>query len=260
MTWPAPRCRAAAIGGQPDRPGTEDDDGVAGSDTGQVAAMDTHRDGFAQRPLLICDVVGQRMCEVGPDDRVLRHGTLHRGRRIERDVGAQVVATHLAHRASAAGDAGFECDAGTRRQAADRRSDRHHVAGELMADDHGFLHHVPADAPVDEVVDVRGADAAGPDADQRVLRSHLRHRHLLDTKVVGRVQHDGLHGARDHRSAPRATVVVADRGVPGTIWIFMPSPRRRTSRASGKSSTANAWVAMRRASMAPAAIAWSAGS
>jgi hypothetical protein len=214
-------------GSQPDRARAEDDDGVAGPHAGQVAAVDPDGDRLAESAVVVAHVIGQRVSEIGPDHRVLGHRSLNRWSGVEGDVRAEVVAAGLAHRAATARDPGLDRHPGPHRQAPHGGPDGDDVAREFVANDHRALHHVPADAAVDVVVDVGGADPAGSNAHQDVLRADGRYRHLLYPQVMDAVQDRGFHGARQHvLSSACAPARVRRLGSSSPTAVRRPGPER----------------------------------
>jgi hypothetical protein len=180
--------------GQPDGARAHDDDRVGGPHRGEVAAVDADRDRLAERALLITRRVRQSVSEVCTNDGVLRHPAINGRRGVKNHFWAEVVTTGLAHRTATTGHAWFDRYARSDGQLFDSRSNRDHVTGQLVADDHRRLDDVLADSTVNVIVDVRGADATGTNPDEGVIRPYRRNGNVLDSQVADSVEDCSLHG------------------------------------------------------------------
>ncbi|KAB8437376.1 hypothetical protein FH972_025055 [Carpinus fangiana] len=154
---------------QPDGAGAVDDDLVARLDARE--AHDVHRDAqrLDQRALLQRHVVWQLLAEVGRQRVVAAQGAVHRRRRRELHVLAQVVSAFFAAGAAPARDTRLHGDA-----------------------DHGLFDDEGADAAVRPVVHVGAADAGEAHVDQHIVgRRELGQFAVDDGDVIGLVEEEG---------------------------------------------------------------------
>jgi hypothetical protein len=84
-------------------------------------------------------------------------------------------------RTATTGYARFDRYARSDGQVVDSQSNRDHVTGQLVADDHRLLDDIFADSTVNVIVDVRGTDAAGTNPDEGVIRPYGRNGNFLDS-------------------------------------------------------------------------------
>jgi hypothetical protein len=112
----------------------------------------------------------------------------------ERHPPAQIGAARLARRAAPARQARVDRDPVADLDAGHLSAGLDHLARHLVAEDQRLAHREIADPALEIVVQVRAADAAGAKAHPHLIGLQRCERPLLETKILGSVQHAHTHG------------------------------------------------------------------